>query len=84
MTKYIVKASKTIDYSFLVEANSKEEAEQKYNRFNRDELNASICEVSTSDLDVVWDVEETESDTKTYAETGGWENLEILSFWCLP
>lgn len=80
MTKYIVKASKNIDYSFLVEATSKEEAEEKYNRFNRDELNASICEVSTSDLDVVWDVEETGPDTKTYAETGGWENMEILSF----
>jgi len=80
MTKYIVKASRSIEYSFLVEATSKEDAEEVYGRLNRDELNASICEVSTSDLDVVWDVEETEPDTKTYAETGGWENMEILSF----
>lgn len=80
MTKYIVKASKTIDYSFLVEANSKQEAEDNFGRFNREQMNESICEVSVSNLDVVWDVEEAPDDAKTYEEKGGWEKTEYLNF----
>lgn len=80
MTKYIVRASRSLEYAFLVEANSKEEAEEVYGKFKRDELNDSIYEVQCGDLDVVWDVEEAPSDAKTYKETGGWETQQELMF----
>lgn len=80
MTKYIVRASRNLDYSFIVEANSKEEAEEVYGRLNRDGLNDAISEVRCGDLDVVWDVEEAPSDAKTYKEDGGWETQQDLMF----
>ena len=80
MTKYIVRASRNLDYSFIVEANSKEEAEEVYGRLNRDGLNDAISDVAIGDLDVVWDVEETTSDAKTYKENGGWEQRQDLAF----
>jgi hypothetical protein len=80
MTKYIVRASRNLDYSFIVEANSKEEAEEVYYRLRGDGLNDAISDVAIGDLDVVWDVEEATSDAKTYKENGGWEQRQDLAF----
>jgi hypothetical protein len=57
MPKYIVRISKTIDASFLVEADDEEQAQESH--FTMD----NVVDISDGGWDVAWDVELVDDDS---------------------
>ena len=60
MNKYVVRISKNIDASFVVEAETIEDAYHAHISFEK------MCEVSDGGWDVVWDAELLECDEPAY------------------
>lgn len=75
MNKYIVRISKNIDASFVIEAETIEDAYHSEISFDK------MCEVSDGGWDIIWDAELLEGDEPTYITRG---NMKEISEHLLP
>jgi hypothetical protein len=62
MTKYIVRASRSLEYAFLVEANSKEEAGVIYEKLASKLEN--LVDINVGGLESYWNITENDCDAK--------------------